>query len=658
MSVEEIVNAAIEKVKTEKRTYQQIIILEEALDHPDIKRHLNMTLHPDLDKEVKKNIELSKKIDRYHQIIVRTMAKELTQLSTILASHLTHLNSTSIKEDCPRSHTNITTVFDNTAHFLVDDIVSATTEDMRLKRLQRWITIANYCLKQETHDYHTAAAICAGLNNAAVGRLQTTLKRLSDENNQTLHDLKTFFLVDQGWEKMVAHLNNNESFIPHLGGIKKTLTKAEEAKKTHHMELEHRSDLLKKQGKIPSSSQLPLSLPVNTTTKATTIKQLTTTIEELKNEVAYFKNLTALQQQLTGVSQLDNEFTALTSGINTENSYQKATEHEINALRCNIALLQQDLLQKCNALFAIKKPTSHEQALMAILTFYQFSSLLRDPALIDPMEYAPFKQALEGLVTTQQTTKKSKHKLNKLLPAQKVPYATTLLTITQQMDELHTRLARLRRESLSRGSMISVFSSLSHPESTASLTDSDLSQSIQHLRTLDCTESISQTSTNDSLSQSAPSVKSETAAATSPRPVVIGLFRTQSNERLKDAPPAKRNVPPLQKANSYRTPGTIQSHGEALSPKGKPLLRRANSSGVSHQVQPKTSLCRTGSKTAIFDQTLSSDRGSQDGYDSPSKLKDSPHLFRLSNDSSPLISLGDSTRKLSPSTRKPGQAQS
>lgn len=210
------IDELLEKVRKEKHQGKKLDLFEELLANTEI-----ASLEPADPRRVKLKMHYQKAIMDY--------AKELQQLADHFASQLTDLENTSDK-DVPPSHQSMITAYDNLANYLIQDILNKPTFEQQLLAYKRWIQVLKHSL-EDCHDYHSASASINGLNSAAISKMKTLHKHLSDDEQQFIDKISHSFPVDQGWALMQARLDNQEPFTPNLGGIKKQSPKQTKQKK-------------------------------------------------------------------------------------------------------------------------------------------------------------------------------------------------------------------------------------------------------------------------------------------------------------------------------------------------------------------------------------------------------------------------------------------
>jgi len=122
------------------------------------------------------------------------------------------------------SYSNITTIFNDTSNMVINDIVSAKTEEEQQRIYFLYLNVATEAVK--LNDFQTAVAIKAGLDSAPVGRLKHLSK--SKKNRSKIDKLSRLYSTDGNNKKLRAAYNeardSGETFVPYLGTFNGDLT--------------------------------------------------------------------------------------------------------------------------------------------------------------------------------------------------------------------------------------------------------------------------------------------------------------------------------------------------------------------------------------------------------------------------------------------------
>jgi|GEM_PF-6335602 len=160
------------------------------------------------------------------------------------------------------SRDKITRLFNQTAAFVVNDILSHTNNDERTLALEYWVRVANDCFNNpHLKDFNMGFAIHAGITNAAITALKKTNSRLSPEAKTILTTIDK--MKENHFKNYREEIDNNPNAIPYSGILATDLTK--------------RADNLS----LQASNQLPLAARADA---YISLEQLSNRIQNLKSQ--------------------------------------------------------------------------------------------------------------------------------------------------------------------------------------------------------------------------------------------------------------------------------------------------------------------------------------------------------------------------------------
>lgn len=122
------------------------------------------------------------------------------------------------------SYANITKIFNDFSNMVINDIVSAKTEEEQQRIYSLYLDVATEAVK--LNDFQTAVAIKAGLKSVPVGRLKHLIASKKNKNN--LNQLIELYSTDGNSKKLRAANNeareSDGTFVPFLGTFNTDLT--------------------------------------------------------------------------------------------------------------------------------------------------------------------------------------------------------------------------------------------------------------------------------------------------------------------------------------------------------------------------------------------------------------------------------------------------
>jgi hypothetical protein len=123
--------------------------------------------------------------------------------------------------------------FNRLTSFIMEDILAYNTPKDRAKVYEKWVLIAEYCLKNK--DYNDLIAIFSAFNHYIITGLKLTLKEVKAKTNNILNKIKNFCSVEGNYLKirtdMEECIKKGENFIPYLGMLLRDLNFFEEKSK-------------------------------------------------------------------------------------------------------------------------------------------------------------------------------------------------------------------------------------------------------------------------------------------------------------------------------------------------------------------------------------------------------------------------------------------
>ena len=119
--------------------------------------------------------------------------------------------------------------FNRLIFFIIQDILSYDFAKDRIKIVEKWIKIADYCRSRK--DYNDVVAINSALNNYIITGLKKTMNEVSKEKKDLGKQISKLCRVTGNYKKMREDMKNleyNDFYVPYLGMILKDLAFFEE----------------------------------------------------------------------------------------------------------------------------------------------------------------------------------------------------------------------------------------------------------------------------------------------------------------------------------------------------------------------------------------------------------------------------------------------
>ena len=119
--------------------------------------------------------------------------------------------------------------FNKLTFFIIQDILSYDFAKDRVKIMEKWIKIADYCMERK--DYNDCVAINSALNNYIITGLSKTNNELSKDKKERLKKISKFCRYQGNYKKLredMKSLQTTDFYIPYLGMILKDLAFFEE----------------------------------------------------------------------------------------------------------------------------------------------------------------------------------------------------------------------------------------------------------------------------------------------------------------------------------------------------------------------------------------------------------------------------------------------
>lgn len=425
------------------------------------------------------------KLKAAYNTLIHTFTTELYQLSQYIAGQLDELDNVKTDDNSPASHTNASTAFSNLSRYLVNDILSAPDAELRVLALKRWLNILDTSMNLS--DFHSAAAIYAGLNDSALGRLKTIFMHLNDNEIALMNRINETFILDQGWKLMNERLESSDRnyFIPSFAGIKKAATKAKEARQAHSMH----SEFLESQGKLVRSAAASAASAANPDTqppaKKTPLELFTELVAELKEttRIKYPHQLTELQRDIILANPAETIITVRPL-INDEHiCYATASNLEREEIPNVLRRLQAQLHQTLSFLADQKKLPEPLKTIKKKLRGFPLDQITSTS--FGASEACTTLKKMLTELDTQTKTPKTPRLLrtstrSKLTESEEtaLPELAAILRMVTKIDEFTKRHERLMRESsASTTSMLSSVSSTSFSAASAAASLTTPSQS-------------------------------------------------------------------------------------------------------------------------------------------------------------------------------------
>jgi hypothetical protein len=119
--------------------------------------------------------------------------------------------------------------FNRLIFFIIQDILSYDFAKDRIKIVEKWIKIADYCRSRK--DYNDVVAINSALNNYIITGLKKTMNEINKDKKDLSKQISKLCRVQGNYKKMredMKSLEYNDFYVPYLGMILKDLAFFEE----------------------------------------------------------------------------------------------------------------------------------------------------------------------------------------------------------------------------------------------------------------------------------------------------------------------------------------------------------------------------------------------------------------------------------------------
>ena len=119
--------------------------------------------------------------------------------------------------------------FNRLIFFIIQDILSYDFAKDRIKIVEKWIKIADYCRSRK--DYNDVVAINSALNNYIITGLKKTMNEINKDKKDLSKQISKLCRVTGNYKKMREDMKNleyNDFYVPYLGMILKDLAFFEE----------------------------------------------------------------------------------------------------------------------------------------------------------------------------------------------------------------------------------------------------------------------------------------------------------------------------------------------------------------------------------------------------------------------------------------------
>ena len=141
-----------------------------------------------------------------------------------------------LKKDKEKTSPNVVKCINNfnkLTSFIIEDILSYNTANIRAKVYDKWVQIADYC--KTIKNYNDCIAIYSALNNYIITGLKLTFKEIKSKTKTIFEQISNFCSCEANYKKirddMILCEKNGMIFIPYLGMLLRDINFYEESSK-------------------------------------------------------------------------------------------------------------------------------------------------------------------------------------------------------------------------------------------------------------------------------------------------------------------------------------------------------------------------------------------------------------------------------------------